>query len=150
MFYTFKIGQRGSLLPMVSHLSFVKKISNSPDKERTLSGAYQSLEKEKILRSPFQRHTPQPVSQDIALQNHPNTPCPPWMCKPIQPKGHSLMRIHLDFLRNVGDFSLKSLQIHEYLWDRRSLEERFRSLTHLTPNKKSLSIFEFSPLFPQR
>lgn len=62
---------------MVSHLSFVKKISHSPEKRKTPSGAYQNLEKVKILSSPFQRHTPQPVSQDTAPPNHPNIPLSP-------------------------------------------------------------------------
>lgn len=58
---------------MVSHLSFVKKTCNSPEKEGTRSRASQSLETVKILSRRFQRHMRWPSSQDTAPPNHANT-----------------------------------------------------------------------------
>lgn len=114
----------GKEVPVVSHSSSVKKTSNSPEKEGTPSGVYQSLEKVKILSIPFQRHIHWPVSQDIAPPDHPNTALSSMDVQTHTPNGHSPMRIHLDFLQNVGDFSPKPPKIHLYLWNRKSLEER--------------------------
>lgn len=136
---------------MVSHLSSVKKTSNSPEKEGTPSGVYRSLEKVKILSIPFQRHTHWPVSQDIAPPDHPNTSLssmdgqthtPQWPFPDENSSGFSRERWR--FLPQTPEDTFVFVEQEEPGGE-------ISSPTHLALNKKSLSsLLEYSPLFPQR